>query len=698
MLLKLVNHELLSNAEYQQALVRLAIWLFSILFMWFGSAAGYYTVDYSLFLVLYECYLVIFLGVLVSIAFSPGLAYRKAITLLIDVSATSLAIILTSDAISPFYLIYLWIYLSYGTRYGKRLLMLASLLSFCAYNGVLVYLNSWQQHGFDAFFFLLLLVVIPIYQYHLLKYLHVAREEAERAKKARGDFLTTMTHEMRTPLIGIIGMTRLMQGTPLDKEQKDFLHSIQSSAYLLKSLISDVLDLSKIDANKLELVTEWFDIRNLVRSVASSLAEEAHEKQLELLCWVDPAIESEIFGDKLRISQILFNLLGNAVKFTESGYIRLELIHIEVSRELAQPHILVRVEDTGSGVSQPLQAADFDSFWHADFADGRLSDGAGLGITVVRDLTRLMGGRVELFSQHGVGSTFSVRLPLQMRGKPATADYRLLLEGRRLLIYEQDPVAMRMHSRIAREFGMQVFSANFPSEFLSSLDNSVELLMVCDSLHDNSIAEILYKAHAVAPTLSVVVVGYRGRMHEMGLLKDPENTLVKPFLSEEFAHIVMHALGLTLNQQLTTRHEALQQQGRGIKILLAEDNAITAKVLSTLLIRRGHKVMITRDGDEALQAVAADDYELAFIDLRMPNVDGLEFTRRYRSIEPKHRYMPIYALTENSVKKLFEHCVEAGMDGFLRKPVDPEMLDAIIEQCKANLDRCYLGDPLTLPT
>lgn len=699
MFVKLFNPELLSNSEYQQALVRLAIWLFSIVFMWLGATTGYYAVDYQLFILLYQCYLFIFLAILLSIVFKPGLPYRKEVTLLLDVSATSLAIVITSDAISPFYLVYLWIYISYGTRYGKRLLMLAALLSFVAYNGVLLYLDAWWSHGFDAFFFQLLLVVLPLYQYFLMKKLHIAKEEAESAKKARGDFLATMTHELRTPLIGVIGMTRLMQGTPLDKEQKEYLHSIQSSAHMLRSLISDVLDLSKIDANKLELVAEWFDIRKLVKSVTASLAEEAHDKQLELLCWVDPQLPWELYGDKLRISQILYNLLGNAVKFTDNGYVRLELVHVVDSGDCAQTHLLIRVEDTGIGIPQDRQASVFDCFWQADIGNTRRFEGAGLGTTVVRDLTRLMGGTVDLVSESGEGSTFCVRLPLQVRGEAAGSKAGFPLAGRTLLVYERNPVAMRLHCKVAREFGMQVISASFPGEFLGNLDSRVELLMVCDSLQDTSIKEILYKAQAVAPTLPVIVAGYRGRLSEMGMVKDPENTLIKPFLAEDFAFMAMNALGLELNQR---RHaivgDDLSAKSVGIKILLAEDNAIAAKVLSTLLTQRGHKVRITRDGFEALQAVADDEFQLAFIDLRMPNIDGLEFTRRYRSNEPKHRYMPIYALTANSVEQMFEHCVEAGMDGFLTKPVEPEMLDAIIDQYNSNRDRNCIGQPLPLPT
>ncbi|MCG8047424.1 MAG: response regulator [Candidatus Thiodiazotropha endolucinida] len=699
MFAKFSDPELLSNSEYQQALVRLAIWLFSILFMWLGTSTEYYPVGTSLYLSLYGCYFVFFLAVLINVGYRHDLPFRKEIMLVVDVSATSLAIVLTSDAISPFYLIYLWIYLSYGTRYGKRLLLMATLLNFSTYNLVLIYLQSWQSHGFDAFFFLLLLLVIPLYQYFLLRRLYLAKQEAESAKKARGDFLTTMTHELRTPLIGVIGMTRLMQGTPLDMEQKEYLHSIQSSADLLKSLISDVLDLSKIDANRLELLPEWFDIRNLVRSVISSQAEMAHDKQIELLCHVDPNVGQELFGDRLRISQILFNLLGNAVKFTDKGYIRVELEKVEDPGVFAQPHILLKVEDTSIGIPQDRQEAVFDSFWQADIGNARRFEGAGLGTTVVRDLTRLMGGTVEVVSQLGEGSAFSVRLPLQMRDGQLEGGEAFQLEGRCILIYEEDSKAMELHSVVARELCMKVINANRPGDFLASLDNRVELLMVCDSLHDTSIQEILYKAHAVVPALPLIVAGYRGRMQDMGVIKNPENILFKPFLASEFAQMAMRALDIRSSRQLNLYPADMEPVDKqGINVLLAEDNAIAAKVISTLLIQRGHRVRITKDGSEALQAVSDEDYELAFIDLRMPNMDGLEFTRRYRSIEPKHRYMPIYALTANSVHEMFDRCVEAGMDGFLTKPVEPEMLDAIIEQCKLNINRPSPGEPHPVPT
>ncbi|MEW8290524.1 MAG: response regulator, partial [Candidatus Thiodiazotropha endolucinida] len=289
--------------------------------------------------------------------------------------------------------------------------------------------------------------------------------------------------------------------------------------------------------------------------------------------------------------------------------------------------------------------------------------------------------------------------PLQMRDGQLEGGEAFQLEGRCILIYEEDSKAMELHSAVARELCMKVITANRPGDFLASLDNRVELLMVCDSLHDTSIQEILYKAHAVVPALPLIVAGYRGRMQDMGVIKNPENILFKPFLASEFAQMAMRALDIRSSRQLNLYPADMEPVDKqGINVLLAEDNAIAAKVISTLLIQRGHRVRITKDGSEALQAVSDEDYELAFIDLRMPNMDGLEFTRRYRSIEPKHRYMPIYALTANSVHEMFDRCVEAGMDGFLTKPVEPEMLDAIIEQCKLNINRPSPGESHPVPT
>ncbi len=678
---KLLKQELLRNPEYQSALVRLAIWFFSIVYIGLGAWTDYYNVNLTLYYLLFGGYLFFFVITLFSIQLYPVVALRPYITLLADISATSLAIFLTQKAISPFFLLYIWIFVSYGTRYGKLLLMAASILSVLAYNVVLVALNEWQAHTYEAFFFLLLLVMLPLYQYSLLRKLHKARQEAEQANKARGDFLATMTHELRTPLIGILGMARLMQGTPLDAEQKEYLHSIRSSAQLLRALIGDILDFSKIDANKLELVDEPFEVRQLVRSVTSSLASEAQEKQLEMRCWVDPKLPRKLQGDQLRVSQILFNLLGNAIKFTERGSIMLRLSYAPPHEQLDTPHVLIEVEDTGVGIPQDKLDKIFDMFWQLDVSNSRRFAGTGLGTTVARDLSRRMGGDISVRSQIGMGTTFSVRLPLLIgREGAALPVYSPLLEGKRILIFESDEHNMSLTLKLAEELGMQPVAVLSMNALTPYLDQAFDVVLVCDSLTGMPLNQILGRLEIMPGRPLILLAGYRGRT--IGTPSSVSRMLMKPFLADDLADAIIDPL-----RDIQPRRDSYSnllgreiREPSGIKILLAEDNAIAAKVLSTLLLQRGHSVNIVKDGAEALEALAKSDYHLAFIDLRMPRMDGIEFTRRYRMREEGDRHLPIYALTANTAEDAMALCMEAGMDGFLNKPIEPEQLEAIIER------------------
>jgi two-component system sensor histidine kinase RpfC len=675
-----LSPEMLRNQELQSALVRIAIWLFSILYVGLGAWTEYYDVNLPFFYTLFFGYLFYFLVILLSILCRPVLPVRPYITLLVDICAVSLAIFLTREAISPFYLLYIWIFVSYGTRYGKTELMFASIISVVAYNLVLIFLNQWASHTFEAFFFLLVLVVLPLYQYSLLRKLHLATQEAKHANKARGDFLAAMTHELRTPLIGILGMSRLMKGTPLDVEQKEYLHSIRSSAQLLRALIGDILDFSKIDSNKLELLDEPFDIRQLLHGVISALANEAQEKQLDLRCWIDPRLPHQLQGDNLRISQILFNLLGNAIKFTEQGSVMLRVAYAAPDQYLAQAYVLIEVEDTGIGIPQDKLERVFEKFWQLDVSNRRRSGGTGLGTTVARDLSRRMGGDILVRSQMGVGTTFSVRLPLIKEQGMALPVHSPLLKGKRILIFESNEQDMSLHLKIVDELGMQAIAVLSLNALTAYLDQHFDVVLICDSLAGVPLGQVLNQVETLQGSPTILLAGYRGR--NIAVPAPVSRLLMKPFLADELAEAIIHPLRESESQRdfLSPVPNREARESSGIQILLAEDNAIAAKVLSTLLLQRGHSVHLVKDGQEALDAVAKTDYHLAFIDLRMPRMDGIEFTRCYRSKEAASRHLPIYALTANSAEDAKKKCLEGGMDGFLNKPVEPEQLDAIIER------------------
>lgn len=686
MLKRFFESRLLANSEYQQALVRLGIWLFCFVSMWFAIRTNYYSVDLPLFVALYTSYFTYFVLLLVSIVIWPKMPYRVEIDLIVDISATSLAIYLTSDAFSPFYLIYHWIYISYGIRYGARPLMIASILSFFSYAAVLTYLQQWQVHIFEAFVFVLLLLVIPAYQYILLRQLHQARQEAMLAKQARGNFLATMTHELRTPLVGVMGMARLLQNTPLDAEQKEYVQSINDSVRLLRSMISDVLDLSKIDANKLELNSDWFDLHELVKNISSSLASEAQGKKLEMYCWVDPGIPQKLYGDRLRVTQILFNMVGNAIKFTDHGYVCLRVTLAEADANVPTRHILFEVEDSGIGIPEEKLSEIFNAYWQSENASQqRRYEGSGLGTSVIRDLTGLMKGRVNVVSRLGEGTKFSVQLPLlgegidgsQQQIIPMTQRYPLL-KGKKVLIYDQDPNALQLHLQFADELEMEALAATELNAFCRKLSSDVNLVLVCDSFCDSSIKQVIRCVNTIEPSIPMVLAVYRTRNLSYTSINTP--LLIKPFLCTDFAKVVMDIL--VPHQEQSQEQEALLEKAnnRSINVLLADDNAIASKVMATLLKQRGHRVKVTKSGKEALQALNEKEYELAFVDLCMPDVDGIEFTRLYRERESQSRYMPIYALTANSVEDMMEHCIRVGMDGFLTKPVEPEELDGIIER------------------
>ena len=682
MLSRLFRKELLRNSEFQSAWVRLALWLFGAVYVGLGAWTDYYAVDLAYYFSLFGGYLLVMVGMLISVYKAPSLSWRRYVTLFVDITATSLAIFLTREAISPFYLIYIWIFVSYGTRYGKALLMLASLLSVLAYNIVLQALDEWTRHGFEASFFLLLLVALPIYEYILLRKLHQARQEAERANKARGDFLATMTHELRTPLTGVIGMTRLMQTTALDAQQRDYLDSINSSAELLRALIGDILDFSKIDANKLELESAHFDIRNLVRNVLSNLAAEAQDKHIELICRVDPKLPRKLLGDRLRVSQILYNLLGNAIKFTDQGEVRLQLTIASAGQKIHQPHVLLEVADTGVGIAAEKLDKVFDMFWQADPSTSRRFGGTGLGMTVARDLTRLMGGEIRVQSRLGEGTRFNVRLPLLPDHSGVLDVKPPQLDGKRILIFETNQSAMEAHLDIAMELGMDAVPVTSLDTLTRVQESGIDLILICDSLDGLPLLALQQHLDRQFPAqVPLLFAGYRGRTSN--LPPRFNQVILKPFLADQLAEAAIdqpHASALGSVEVVDQVPMSSRVEQTGVRVLLAEDNSIAAKVFETLLTRKGHRVTTVKDGEAALRAAQTGDYHLAFIDLRMPHMDGLEFTRRYRAMEADDLHMPILALTANTAEDLLAECREAGMDGFLNKPVEPEQIDKIVSR------------------
>ncbi|AFL73886.1 ATP-binding protein [Thiocystis violascens] len=689
-----VSPELQKNPEFQSATVRITACLFGALYIGLGAWTDYYRVDIPNYLTLFALYLISNLLFLISVARRPVWPARCFLALSLDIIAVSLAIFLTREAISPFYLLYILIFISAGTRFGKLHLIVAAVVAVVAYNFVLIELDEWRRHTFEAAFFLLLLVLLPLYQASLLRQVQQAREDAVRANQAKGDFLAFMTHELRTPLTGVIGMATLLKGTQLDLEQRDYVDSITSSAQALNSLIGDILDFSKIDARKLTLECIPFDPRAMLRNVCEILVGLALSKNLELICQVDPDVPGQATGDPLRVRQILFNLIGNAIKFTEQGQVSLRVGARAPDATLSRPYLLLEIADTGIGIPQDKLPTLFESFRQADDSTTRRFGGSGLGTTIARELTLLMGGTITVESEEGRGSCFRVSLPLLGDGAlPSPTPSAARLRGLRVLAIESNPMQRALIGAILEReaaivrcvAGIQDIDASSPMDTIpGERDIALAILSDVPAVHNlgHALANLRESIGEHPPCLLLSYPGHQ-------LIAPPPGVacLNKPFLAEDLVDAIESLLGRAPADVATRarQDESVSApsenppSARPIRVLVAEDNEIAAKVITTFLTKMGFANQRFRDGEAALTAALNGGYQIAIVDFHMPKLDGIGFAKRYRTLAPEYP-LPIVALTATAAADVRQACFDAGMDGFLAKPVNPDELRQTVER------------------
>jgi two-component system sensor histidine kinase RpfC len=691
-----IPEQLRANPEFQSSMVRIAAWVFGLCYIGFGIWAGLFTLYYPAFFSLLGAYLVLNLGILFSVLLRAEWEARRYLALFFDILAVSLAIFLTGDGSSPLFLFYILIFISAATRYGRRHLAVAATAAVVSYNGVLLVTGFWPAEPMDAAFRVLMLVLLPLYQDSLLRKLREARRAAEQANQAKSAFLANMTHELRTPLTGVLGMAELLRTTELEREQRDYVDAISSSASMLQALIGDILDLSKIDAGKLHLEDRPFDLRETIKQVCTVLHAQAASKGIEMICDVSPDLPRLVRGDQLRVRQILFNLIGNAVKFTETGEI---VVRAAPAPDPAQGPgrgsdsasapaascarhrgLLLQIEDTGIGIPEDQLDAIFEGFSQADDSTTRRFGGTGLGTTISRDLITLMGGHIELRSKLGEGTCFSIRLPLQGQESPAPdLQTARKLPCKRVLIHQRNP---RLGALIARTCEAQGMTCLFDND-IDGLDQAAAGrlgtdLIIIDDPPNRPDASELGAAHervdklSAAPVPQLLLIdGTRRSVFS----RCNSFCLSKPFLPDELVAAMAAALG----EQPADTGPATHAQnpvaaGRGARVLVAEDNAIASRVIRTLLERQGCSVTVVQDGHQALLEARAGGFDLAFIDLRMPGLDGIGFTEQLRASEREGQHLNIVTLTANAAEDVKRRCLAAGMDHFLTKPIDPSAL------------------------